>query len=104
MCYSNDLVDNSLLEHGRFVPCLEFGSPEQAITEILDIVHVDCESKGLSCKVDLDIIKGTTMKFDYKRLQQVMLNLMKNAVKFSLIDGADIVIIAKLSTSYQKSK
>ena len=64
MCYSNDLVDNSLLENGRFVPHLEFGSPEQAISEILGIVRVDCVNKRLKCAVNFDQIHDLKMEFD----------------------------------------
>ena len=35
------------------------------------------------------------MKFDRQRLQQVMLNLVKNAIKFSHI-GGDITIFAEV--------
>ena len=47
MCYSNDLVDNSLIEHGKLVPYLEFGSPEKAILEVIEIVRSDFEGKKI---------------------------------------------------------
>ena len=38
------------------------------------------------------------MEFDRQRLQQVILNLVKNAVKFSVYDGENIVISSRIVT------
>ena len=38
------------------------------------------------------------MEFDRQRLQQVVLNLAKNAIKFSHANGEDIVISARIIT------
>ena len=42
------------------------------------------------------MIRNLTMEFDRQRLQQVILNLVKNAVKFSVHDGENIVISSRI--------
>ena len=42
------------------------------------------------------MIENLTMEFDRQRLQQVILNLVKNAVKFSFQDGENIVISSRI--------
>ena len=42
------------------------------------------------------MIHNVTLEFDRQRLQQVVLNLAKNAVKFSLPNGEDIVISSRI--------
>ena len=64
MCYANDLVDNSLIEHGKLVPHSEFGSPVQAILEVVKIVRNDFESKKLHIKLKIELIFGWYMEFD----------------------------------------
>lgn len=96
LCYSNDLIDNSMIEHGKLIPHLEFGSPEKAILEIIEVVRTDCQTKKLALSLQLEGIHSLAMKFDRQRLQQVVLNLAKNAIKFSHTSGEDIVISSRL--------
>ena len=51
VCVTNDLVDNYMIEHCKLIPHLEFGSPTQAILEVVKIVRYDLESKELSCNL-----------------------------------------------------
>ena len=68
MCYANDLIDNSLIEHGKLIPILEFGSPEQAILEVIEIVRNDFEAKKVNLDLNLDSIHRWCMDFDRQRL------------------------------------
>ena len=82
LCHSNDLLDYNILEHGVLIPCLEFSSLEKAAKEILDIVQLDSVSKN-TFKYDLSSVANLKIKFDRRRLQQVLLNMLTNAVKFT---------------------
>ena len=64
MCYANDLVDNSLIEHGKLVPHIEYGSPVQAILEVIKIMRNDFESKKLAVQLNMEQIFGWSMEFD----------------------------------------
>ena len=46
----------------------------------------------------LDGISNLIMDFDRQRLQQVVLNLVKNAIKFSHVNGGNVIISAKIKT------
>ena len=96
MCYANDLVDNSLIEHGKLIPYLEFCSPEKAILEVIEIVRSDFEGKQIGFELFLEQIRRWNMELDRQRLQQVLLNLAKNAIKFSHIGGESIELIANI--------
>ena len=100
MYFCNDLVDSSLIEHGRLVPRIETSSPEEAINEILELISIDCESKKLGYNCNMQELKNSQMDFDKQRFQQVLLNLMKNAIKFSPSGAGDILVIAKLISEY----
>ena len=67
MLFCNDLVDNSLIEHGWLIPRIETDSPEEAISEILEIVKSDCKSKRLGYKCNMMPIKNCLMGFDKQR-------------------------------------
>ena len=58
MCFTNDLIDNSFLENGSFRPMMQFGSPSEAISDIIQIVQGDAEIKKLKCVLVDDIVKN----------------------------------------------
>ena len=82
MCHSNDLLDYNVLDRGTLVENLVMTSIEQAVCEVLAIARFDA-SKKQSILVDLSKIRGKQAKFDKRRLQQVLLNLSLNAIKFT---------------------
>jgi len=79
----NDLLDMSKIEAGKFelypsaVNLLDF------LRVVIDIVHVKAEQKGLSCTLEAASALPQTVLLDEKRVRQVLLNLLGNAVKFT---------------------
>src|SRR2546423_12050742 len=79
----NDILDLSKIESGKMD--VELG-PVQ-LTQLQDYCsrafrHV-AEGKGLDFTIELDPALGDTMHTDLKRLQQVLKNLLSNALKFT---------------------
>ena len=68
LCYSNDLIDHNVMEHGKLLPHFEFGSPAQTIFEIIEVIRNDCKSKKLGLCMQLDTINNLQMEFDRQRL------------------------------------
>jgi len=74
---------------------------KDAILEIVNLVRSTLEGKTKEVKVVLDRSINTfrIMKFDKRRLQQVILNLLSNAVKFTL-EGTIVVTASLRSGSF----
>ena len=47
-CYSNDLIDRNIMEYGKLVPRLHYGSPEKAIIEAIEIVRNDFKDREIN--------------------------------------------------------
>ena len=81
MLHANDLIDQKIIENGAFVPNFAKGSVVEAINEIVSIFDLTLEHRKL--KIIFHHLYIPKMKFDKRRLQQVVYNLLSNAVKFS---------------------
>ena len=82
--HANDLLDLRFLQTGHFAPSYFVGSPSQAIKEIVELIKQTLEGKDLTIQLNVDRLDycHPILKFDKRRLQQVLLNLLQNAVKF----------------------
>ncbi|MGA9692322.1 MAG: HAMP domain-containing protein [Pseudonocardiaceae bacterium] len=79
----NDILDLAKVEAGRMDPSLS----DVAMTSVVNYVKTLCEplaaEKALHFTVELDAALPETLHTDEQRLQQVLRNLMSNAVKFT---------------------
>jgi signal transduction histidine kinase/HAMP domain-containing protein/ActR/RegA family two-component response regulator len=79
----NDILDLAKVEAGRMDPSLS----DVAVTSVVNYVKTLCEplaaEKALHFTVELDAELPETLHTDEQRLQQVLRNLMSNAVKFT---------------------
>lgn len=79
----SDLLDQAQLEAGR----MRILESEFKTSDLIDAVHAmldkEFEDKGLALKVELDPRMPATLRGDSHRLQQILLNLTGNAVKFA---------------------
>jgi PAS domain S-box-containing protein len=79
-----DILDLTQIESGRFV--MELQSVDLAVLaqEAIDIHAQNSERKGLELYYLIDPESPTRFNGDLKRLRQVLLNLIGNAVKFTI--------------------
>lgn len=83
MALINDILDFSKIESGK----LELGSiefdPRDIVESVASVVALAAHSKGIeiACRIDRDIPRAVFG--DPDRLQQVLMNLASNAVKFT---------------------
>ncbi|MDQ3763794.1 MAG: HAMP domain-containing protein [Actinomycetota bacterium] len=79
----NDILDLAKVEAGRMEPSLS----DVAMTAVVNYVKTLCEplaaEKALHFTVELDPALPEILRTDEQRLQQVLRNLMSNAVKFT---------------------
>jgi hypothetical protein len=79
----NDILDFSKLDAGRVeLEALPF-SPAALIDHVVSIMEMKAAEKGLTIRAIVDPGLPATMIGDHARLQQVLLNLTGNAVKFT---------------------
>jgi len=87
----NDIFDLSKIETGRLrierVAC----SPCRIVNEVASLMKARADAKGLSLRVEYGGPIPETIQTDPARLQQILLNLMGNAIKFTEIGEVRLV-------------
>ena len=88
----NDILDVSKIESGKFeLESVPF-SLKETIEEVLGIVHVSAEEKGLKLIHDIDPEISDRLVGDPLRLRQILLNLTSNAIKFTKKGGVFVSV------------
>ena len=79
----NDILDISKVEAGQLkIENIDFRL-DDVVEQTIDLISMEAHRKGLEVCVDIDPAIPTTLVGDPLRLRQVILNLVKNAVKFT---------------------
>lgn len=79
----NDILDFSKIEAGKLaLETIDF-SPEKVIEQSLDMISLEAHRKGLEIVSDLEAELPGVIRGDPDRFKQIILNLLKNAVKFT---------------------
>jgi signal transduction histidine kinase len=89
----NDVLDISKMEAGQLTLSLNDYSMAEVVYTVSTAVESLTTEKGLALKVDLapDLPQG---KGDERRLAQVLLNLVGNAIKFTNVGEVQIQVMA----------
>lgn len=78
----NDVLDISKIEAGQIELHLELFSPQQAIENVARICQPLAAKKGL--RLEIEVMEGgEVIRSDRRRVEQILLNLLGNAIKFS---------------------
>ena len=98
----NDVLDMSAIESNK----LKIAHKPFALTEILDSIETvystQCRQKGVGFELKRDRIKRSFLCGDGLRLNQVLLNLISNAYKFTPEGGRVTVTATELSQQGEK--
>jgi len=86
----NDLLDLAKIESGRVALVLEPVACEAVLDEVVQTLRPTADAKGLWLRVEAD---GPlpVLKADRRALQQILINLTGNALKFTVRGGVTIV-------------
>ncbi|NHN37742.1 response regulator [Pseudomaricurvus alcaniphilus] len=91
----NDILDHAKVEANRLeLECKEFDL-EETITRSLDLFAIEAHDKGLQLYLDLAPDLPVSLQGDALRLEQVINNLLGNAVKFT--ERGEILIAVSLA-------
>ncbi|MBQ9328987.1 MAG: response regulator [Solobacterium sp.] len=89
----NDILDMSKIESRKIQLHIEENSIRELLTNLSDMVQSQIETKGLNYSVDLSGITHPMIQVDSLRLNQVLLNIVGNAIKYTP-EGGSITITA----------
>ena len=86
----DDILDLSKIEADRgeveLVPC----PPARIVSDVVDLMRVRSEGKGLSISVRYLTPVPATIRTDSVRLRQALINLIGNAIKFTEKGGVEV--------------
>ncbi len=98
---ANDMLDFEKLRTGNLrLECIEF-RPIAIIEQVLNLVSIEAYNKDIELLSDIDQQVPQKINGDPLRLQQILLNMVKNAVKFThegyilvrvRLDGSDSLL------------
>ena len=88
----DDILDLSKIEAGQMeVECIP-ASPHQTISEVVSIMRVPAQEKGLQLDYNWVSDIPSTIQTDPVRLRQLLVNLVGNAIKFTEHGGVQITV------------
>ncbi|NMC20411.1 MAG: response regulator, partial [Thermogutta sp.] len=79
----NDLVELSVLDHGNLSLVTQECRPWQVAEEVLQWVKPQADARGLAARLEYAFPMPSLINTDPRRLRQILLHLLSNAVKFT---------------------
>jgi signal transduction histidine kinase len=82
----DDILDVSRIEMGRLRFTPEYIHPHEVLEEVVEMFQESAKSKDLTLNLVIsDEVRDTGIRVDRGRLKQVMVNLVSNAVKYTMV-------------------
>ncbi|MBN1873824.1 MAG: hypothetical protein JXA33_06310 [Anaerolineae bacterium] len=88
----NDLLDEARLSAGQLSLHVEPFAPKALLGDMYVTMSVLAEQQELSLTTELDPLLPETLQGDQKRLHQILVNLVNNAIKFTEKGGIHVRI------------
>jgi signal transduction histidine kinase/ActR/RegA family two-component response regulator len=94
----NDVLDMSRIESGKMFLSESAEDLSEIVKTLTDIAQADIDAKNLSFKVNMESVRNTKIMCDKLRLNQVLLNVLSNAIKYTQNGGSIVMqVIEKKS-------
>jgi CheY-like chemotaxis protein/anti-sigma regulatory factor (Ser/Thr protein kinase) len=91
----DDLLDVSRLEHGEVRASIERVSAGDVVREAVNLAEPLIAERGLRVETDLGSCGHRYVLADFRRLRQVLINLISNAVKYNRAGGSIAVALSQ---------
>jgi signal transduction histidine kinase/DNA-binding response OmpR family regulator len=95
----NDVLDFSKIEAGKMSLDPRSFQLSQMLQDLIAVLSVGCEEKSIELRFDLDPDVPLRLVGDDMRLQQVLLNLASNAIKFTSV--GEVVVRVRCVASHK---
>ena len=89
----NDILDFSKLDAGKLRIESADVNLAQVVSTVVDLLREKASSKNLHLTVSIDPALPPVCKGDPLRLEQILLNLMSNAIKFTEVGQVDLALV-----------
>ncbi|HCT89775.1 MAG TPA: hypothetical protein DF613_00105 [Lachnospiraceae bacterium] len=99
----NEVLDMSRIESGKVSLTETAFNLSDTINSLLTIFHTQMEAKGLELNVSIASLEHEDVIGDEQRLQQIFMNIMGNAVKFTPESGRVSIYIEELPSNIEGS-
>lgn len=83
----NDSLSLSKIEYGKYILKPEAYRSAEFVQELRNILEPKAEEKGVALSIHTDAKQPLVVLFDKIRLQQIFVNLLNNAIKFTQAGG-----------------
>ena len=90
----NNVLDMSKIESGKFELLNEVFELKGSVDEVADLIKPRCEEKKIRLDANFENIKNYRVMGDKLRLNQILINLLGNAVKFTQKNGTVVFFIS----------
>jgi signal transduction histidine kinase/CheY-like chemotaxis protein/HPt (histidine-containing phosphotransfer) domain-containing protein len=88
----NDILDYSKIEAGRMeLECIDFDLAE-TVEQAVEMITLEAHKKGLEIAVDISAGADIIIRGDPDKFRQILINLVKNAVKFTKEGGVTVTV------------
>ena len=94
----NEVLDMSKIESGRFDLTLSPVKLPDLFRDIADICHPLIEEKQQELRISINQIRHENVIADRERLQQILMNLMSNAIKYTGEGGTILLELNELDS------
>ena len=88
----NDILDLSKIEAGELRLQIAAFSPEALVRKMDALFRAQCLAKGIELQIDLDAQMPSELFGDVVRIEQVLINLVSNAIKFTSRGSVRVMI------------
>ena len=91
----NDILDFSKIEQGKMEIIKEDYDIRELLLSVISMIKVKADEKGLRLNLEIDPDMPKVLRGDSKRIREIMINLLNNAVKYTHKGSVTLAVTVK---------